>query len=269
MSVDESGLESGIDPAFDRDKFLLREKLLTIHEKYYVWDETGKTILFVERPAHALRQFASLFVAIVFVLAGFVFTIMTAIAVNDFSRSELLGFAVALSLGITVIVGGVLLKILIEAKRHVVFYRDDTKKERLLEIRQDRKFYMLNATYTVLSDRGEALARFRKNYFYNLFRKRWYCTDPDGEYLFTVLEDSLALALLRRFLGTCYGLLRANFIFAYMPEQGDREEVIGEFNRKFTLLDRYVLDLTADRGRSFDRRICLAMGVLLDSGERR
>ena len=37
--------------------------------------------------------------------------------------------------------------------------------------------------------------------------------------------------------------------------------MIGEFNRKLTLLDRYVLDLTADRQRVFDRRIALALGV--------
>ena len=45
--------------------------------------------------------------------------------------------------------------------------------------------------------------------------------------------------------------------------------MIGEFNRKLTLLDRYVLDLTADRERVFDRRIALALGVMLDTGERR
>jgi hypothetical protein len=45
--------------------------------------------------------------------------------------------------------------------------------------------------------------------------------------------------------------------------------VIGEFNRKFTILDRYVLDLTADPGRNLDRRIALALGVMLDTGERR
>ena len=46
-------------------------------------------------------------------------------------------------------------------------------------------------------------------------------------------------------------------------------EVFGEFNRKFTLFDRYVLDLSADADRTFDRRIALAVGVMLDTGERR
>jgi hypothetical protein len=45
--------------------------------------------------------------------------------------------------------------------------------------------------------------------------------------------------------------------------------VVGEFNRKFTLLDRYVLDLSRDEERALDRRVAVAMGVMLDTGERR
>jgi hypothetical protein len=44
---------------------------------------------------------------------------------------------------------------------------------------------------------------------------------------------------------------------------------LGEFKRKLTILDRYVLDLGADRARTLDRRIAVAMGVMLDTGERR
>jgi hypothetical protein len=51
--------------------------------------------------------------------------------------------------------------------------------------------------------------------------------------------------------------------------RGSDEAVLGEFNRKFTLFDRYVLDLSADPDRAFDRRVALALGVMLDTGERR
>ena len=50
---------------------------------------------------------------------------------------------------------------------------------------------------------------------------------------------------------------------------GESETIIGEFNRKFTLLDRYVLDLTRDPGITLDRRVALALGGMLDTGERR
>ena len=65
-------------------------------------------------------------------------------------------------------------------------------------------------------------------------------------------------------LGPLFGLLRTNFLLV-----GADGAVLGEFNRKFTLLDRYVLDLTADPERLLDRRVALALGVMLDTGERR
>jgi hypothetical protein len=60
-------------------------------------------------------------------------------------------------------------------------------------------------------------------------------------------------------------LVLLNFVLC----RGETDEVLGEFNKKFSLRDRYVLDLTADKSRFLDRRIALAVGVLLDTGERR
>jgi len=67
------------------------------------------------------------------------------------------------------------------------------------------------------------------------------------------------LALLRRLFGPFFGILRTNFVIY----SGKTERVmVGEFNRKFTLLDRYVLDMTADTNRLIDRRIAVAIGVM-------
>ena len=81
-------------------------------------------------------------------------------------------------------------------------------------------------------------------------------------------EDSLLLSLLRRFLGPMLGILRANFILV-VPQSDNTEKTRGEFNRNFTLFDRYVLDLSRDRPRMVDRRLAIALGVLLDTGENR
>src|SRR5918999_6018891 len=53
---------SQADPAFDRDIFLLRQKHLAINEKYTVSDESGTPIVYVERPAHLLRNLLALVV---------------------------------------------------------------------------------------------------------------------------------------------------------------------------------------------------------------
>jgi hypothetical protein len=152
--------------------------------------------------------------------------------------------------------------------RHVTVYRDESRREALLRVQQDQRWAALVRTYTARDPAGAALARFRKNHLHNVLRKRWYVDGPGGAPLAMAIEDSVVLSLLRRalgpFVGTLFGALRVNFVFV----RGDGE-VFGEFNRKLTLLDRYVLDLRDDPERRFDRRLALALGVMLDTGERR
>ena len=56
-----------------------------------------------------------------------------------------------------------------------------------------------------------------------------------------------------------------NFVF----QAAGSDEVIGQFNRKFSLFDRYVLDLSEDPQHQIDRRLGVALALLLDTGERR
>jgi uncharacterized protein YxjI len=249
-----------LDSAFDRDTFLLRQKHLAIREKYYVWDEKGDEILYMERPRHMARNLAAAFGAVV---AGVVFLIVAVPFVDRIPRGGVQDtFGVLSFVGffvIVIVVGTVLSK-----KRHLTIYRDDTKREVLLEILQDRKFQPITATYTVLTPEGEVLAALRKNYLYNAFRKRWYCDDPAGDPICMAMEDSLLKSLLRRFLGPLFGVLRTNFVIID-PKGGPR----GRLDREFTILDRYVLNMEEDRERWIDRRVALALGVMMDTGERR
>ncbi|MFH0886580.1 MAG: hypothetical protein V1843_00265 [bacterium] len=249
------------DPIFNRDKFLLRQQHLAINEKYYVCDEQNKPLLFVERPAYMFKQLLALACGIVAGILGWV--ILGAVAAQIKYEPIKILFIM-----LTVVSGSFAIfatTIMLTPKRHIIFFTDDTKSKYHLRILQDKKFQFMKATYTLLDTKGQVLAKFKKNYLYNLFRKRWECCGPLDQTLFIAQEDSIILALLRRVLGSFYGLLRTNFI--YCTENGDT--VFGEFNRKMTLLDKYVLDLSADSRRRIDRRIGLALGVLLDTGERR
>lgn len=248
------------DPAFARDKFLLRQKALALTgEKYFVWDEQGKTIMFIERPTHVLQTLGA-------VLAGFVAGGALAAALA-FLASLVLGDspAVAIFGAVGFFIGLVPVIIALAPKRHVTFYRSEALGEPLLRVLQDQKFVGLSATFTIEDPKGKFLARLEKNYLYNIIRKRWYIYDEGGRVLATALEDSIILSLLRRLLGPMLGFLRTNFIIV----RGESEDVIGEFNRKFTLLDRYVLDMSADRKGALDRRVAVALGVMLDTGEKR
>ena len=128
---------------------------------------------------------------------------------------------------------------------------------------QDAKFQLFVATYTVKDPAGKVLALLSKNYLYNAIRKRWYCHAPGGALLCTIKEDSIVLSIARRLLGPMLGLLRTNFVLLSDGMQ------IGQFDRQFTLFDRYVLDVSSDMRGILDRRVALAIGVMLDTGESR
>jgi hypothetical protein len=257
----DDGHAPDVDDVFRRDKFLLRQQHFAISEKYAVWNEQGESIGFVERPAHLLKNLVAVFAG----LAAWIATTVLCVGVAQALPKDVAPILILIG-----VFGGLFamlaVTIALSAKRHVTIYRDDRKSEPLLKIFQDAKFQLLVATYTVADPKGVVLARLQKHYIYNIFRKRWYVLPENDERpIALALEDSLILSLLRRFLGPLFGLLRTNFIIT----KGDGERVIGEFNRKFTLLDRYVLDLSADRDHALDRRVALALGIMLDTGEKR
>lgn len=247
------------DPAFDRDVFLLRERVFAIRSKYEVWAQDGTPVLYVERPTYPVRTLAAYAAGVV--AAIFVFGWAAA-----FARvaGQLLGPFVMLAGWVLTLFAFAVVSMSVRPLRHVTVYRDDSRAETMLRVLQDQRVALLTRTYTMLAKTGEPIARLRKTYLDNIIRKRWYVEAPDGQRLGMALEDSIVLSLLRRILGPFFGVLRTNFLL--LRPSG---EVFGEFNRKFTLLDRYVLDLTADAERTFDRRIALALGVMLDTGERR
>jgi len=252
--------ETQADPIFGRDVFLLRQQALRINERYNVSDDRGQPILFVERPAHFLRNIGALLGAL---LAGFVWmTLVGAVesALGSGTASSVVGLIGFLAvLPIIVCVAMALGK-----KRHVSFYTSEDKAVRVLEVIQDKKLQFITRTYTLRDAEGTELARFRKNYLFNLVRRKWEVVSPDGKVEWIAREDSIILSLVRRFVPFAE-LLRTNFIF----QPAGSERIVGEFKRKMTILDRYALDLTADRVRAFDRRVAVALGVMLDTGERR
>ena len=250
--------EAGED-MFDRDRFLLREKHLAFSaEGYYVCDEDGETLLYVERPYYLMR---TLLAALAGILAGLVVAglcVTAALLVESHVLTAVFGVLAVVAGVLTIVVVAVpLLK-----KRDITFYRDTGKGERVLEVLQDTKFQFLKATYTIRDPEQGVLALLRRNYLQSVFRRCWDCYTPDGELLCSAREDSLALALLRRLLGPMFWLLTTSFIMQ-LRQSGD---VVGELNRKRTVLDRYVLDLTGDRLLKIDRRIAVALGVVLDIG---
>jgi uncharacterized protein YxjI len=263
--------KSQADPVFNRDIFLLRQKV-AINQKYQVSDEEGNALIFVERPTYFWWTMLAIFGAFVvtFVLLT-VLMLVVGIVMGVSQGANAPPGAPAPDSPIATIVPMlmpiifVVVAMAFSKKRHVTFYRDESKTEKMFEVLQDKKIQFPMRTYTVRDASGTRLGSFKKNYLYNLFRKRWEMRSANGSIMCVAKEDSIILSLLRRVLGPMFGLLRTN----YLITRGVGSTVLGEFKRKFTILDRYVLDLSADRRRDLDRRMAVALGVMLDTGERR
>ncbi|MDB5345156.1 MAG: hypothetical protein JWP89_3533 [Schlesneria sp.] len=260
--------DSDLDPAFQRDKFLLHQKLLSINTRYAVCDEKGQEIMHVMRPTHLFRTLLAVFVVIfqVVLMVGLVVIIGVSLAstIGETATGVIIVIGIMMS-----IIPAIFTYCLLAPKRHITFYRDARFEQKLLEVLQDQKFTIRMMGYTVRDAAGHVLGRFRKDYLANLLRKKWDGFDSEGNHVCVIREDSIVLSLLRRFLGSFYGILRTNFVIHQVGKPGQDGPLMGEFNRKFTLLDRYVLDCSPDRTRMLDRRMAIAIGVLLDTAESR
>jgi hypothetical protein len=151
--------------------------------------------------------------------------------------------------------------------RHITFYPDENKTSPLLTVTQDYVVQFPTTRFTLRDLHGNILATYKKNRFTDFLRKRWRVYGPDDALLLVAEEDSIILSLLRRLTGYIVDIafFRTNFVLY----AADRETVRGEFNRKMTIFDRYTLDMSEDAAGVVDRRVALALGVLLDTGEGR
>jgi hypothetical protein len=133
----------------------------------------------------------------------------------------------------------------------------------ILSISQDNKISLWRR-FTLFDDEGQPVAQFEKPKWTNFYRRHWKVLSLEGQLICRINEDTWIRAIARRVLGNFFGLLRTDFYL--LDPEGIR---LGTYRRRWTIFDRYVLDLTEDAWRRLDRRVALAAGILLDTGERR
>lgn len=145
---------------------------------------------------------------------------------------------------------------------HIHVYDNDSKTKELLTIK-DKSIFDVNAGMDVKDPTtGELIGSFKRDVVSSVLRRTWKIMDERGNDIGYAMEDSIGKALIRRFIP--FGaLLKTDFII----EINNKE--VGRFIRKWTISDKYILDLSSDPSRSFDRRLAVALGILLDSAEAR
>jgi uncharacterized protein YxjI len=146
-------------------------------------------------------------------------------------------------------------------KEDIRLYAGEDMNVELLTIRA-RNIIDFGAAYDVVdSQSGEPVGTLRRKGFRSMLRDEWIIMNAAGQEIGTIQEDSMAMALLRRFLtnlipqsftGIIHGVPVLNFQRHFNP---------------FVL--RMDLDFSPDVQGLLDRRLGIAAGVLLSAIEGR
>jgi uncharacterized protein YxjI len=150
-------------------------------------------------------------------------------------------------------------------KEDIRFYTDDTKAVELMRIKARQRFDPW-ATYDVTAADGSKIGEIQKAFGRSLIRSTYLLHAPNGTV--TATERNLGVALFRRlvgfvpFIGDFADWLPIPYHFKF--ERDGRE--LGVHKRRFgKFRDIYDIDMSADAGRTLDRRLVLAAAVGMDA----
>jgi uncharacterized protein YxjI len=152
-------------------------------------------------------------------------------------------------------------------KEDIGFYTDETRSTELMRIKARQRFDPA-ARYDVTAADGTKIGEIQKVFGKSLLRSTYLLFDAAGNEVASATEKSLAVALIRRLVGFIPYLdnfadfLPIPYDFVFM--RGEQELGIHS-RRRWKLRDTYTIDMSADAGRTIDRRMILAIAVGMDA----
>lgn len=141
-------------------------------------------------------------------------------------------------------------------------YSDETKSQEVLSIKA-RQIIDFSAAYDVVDTAyNQKIGTLRRKGWSSMLRDEWQVLDANENQIGVMFEDSMGMALLRRFL-----------LGSWLPQNYDitlGETRVADLKQNFNLF-RYELnlDFTMDPSQKLDRRLGIAAGILLAAVEGR
>jgi len=134
-------------------------------------------------------------------------------------------------------------------------YSDESKTQEVLMI-QARQIVDFSAAYDVVdSATGQKVGAMRRKGLASLLRDEWEVLDVNDNVIGKLFEDSMQLALLRRFLS---GLIPQNYDITF------GENRVADLRQNFNPFSYHLnIDFSMDTARMLDHRIGIAAGILL------
>ena len=140
-------------------------------------------------------------------------------------------------------------------KEDITVYSDESKSQELLKI-QARSIIDFSASYDVTDvSTGQKVGAIRRKGLKSILRDKWELLDPQDNSIGTVEEDSMLMAMLRRVLSQLIPQ-------AFSIEQNGTQ--VGHLQQSFNpFVPQFTLDFSMDSGKSLDRRLGIAVVILL------
>jgi hypothetical protein len=135
------------------------------------------------------------------------------------------------------------------------FFADESESEELFRVKA-RQVVDVGGRYDVTTPAGERIGVLQRRFAQTLLRTTWAILDADESSLAEVTESSTARAIFRR-------VVDVPLLYHFSIVVDGRQ--VGEVRRVFTLRDRYVMTLGGDIDRRLDRRLAVALLVVLDA----
>lgn len=129
-------------------------------------------------------------------------------------------------------------------------------------IRQRKEYKLGHTLFDVVDPAGTVLGSFQRMNFESMLQDKWNVLSPAGETVAVLQEDSMGLALLRRFL--------TNLVPQNYDLLGTGGQRVADLRQAFSLFGvSYELDATVAAGCPLDARLVQASMVLLATVEGR
>jgi uncharacterized protein YxjI len=149
-------------------------------------------------------------------------------------------------------------------REQMTVWTDESRATTLFTIKAE-KVLDIHGKFLIHDAEGTLLGYCRKVFGSSLLRSTWEVGDAQGAVLFTAQEKSQWVAIARRVLqfvplvGEFAAIVPINFIFEHAGQPvGSHHRIWGNFK------DTYVMEMS-DALKSADRRVVMALGILLDA----
>jgi hypothetical protein len=155
-------------------------------------------------------------------------------------------------------------------KEKVIFYSDLQKTQPVFTFRAE-KVLDVHGRYIVEDLSGNKIGSFKKEFKKSLLKSTWHILGENDAPSLTIAENSLTLALFRRFAGflpivgdiaeLVVLFLRYHFVFS----DATTGQEVGKYQKTTLFRDHYRLSMTDEAFTKQDWRVVAAMAVALDA----